>query len=40
MDLQCYCRIMRFTSWSQMTPYPRTACDGVQIALESLQRND
>src|SRR5215469_2586032 len=40
IDLQCYCRIMRFTSWSQTAPYPRTACDGLQIAMESLQRNE
>lgn len=40
IDLQCYCRIMRFTSWSQMAPYPRIACDGLQIAMESLQRNE
>jgi len=33
-DVQCWCRIMHFTSWSTNAPYHRIACDGIAIATE------
>ena len=33
-DVQCWCRIMHFTSWSTNAPYHRIACDGIAIASE------
>ena len=33
-DVQCWCRIMHFTSWSTSAPYHRIACDGIAIASE------
>jgi hypothetical protein len=33
-DVQCWCRIMHFTSWSTNAPYQRIACDGIAIASE------
>jgi hypothetical protein len=33
-DVQCWCRIMHFTSWSTSAPYHRIACDGIAIATE------
>jgi hypothetical protein len=33
-DVQCWCRIMHFTSWSTNAPYQRIACDGIAIATD------
>ncbi|AME28166.1 LysR family transcriptional regulator [Burkholderia sp. PAMC 26561] len=33
-DVQCWCRIMHFTSWSTNAPYQRIACDGIAIASD------
>ena len=33
-DVQCWCRIMHFTSWSTNAPYHRIACDGIALASE------
>jgi len=33
-DVQCWCRLMHFTSWSTSAPYHRIACDGIAISTE------